>query len=251
MITRPEGQSGSLARLVSEAGGEPVMFPTIVIEPKEAAPLIQTVSKLGQIDIAVFISPNAAQYGVPIARQGRDPFPGATEILAVGPGTVTSLRRIGVANAAMPVNRFDTEGLLDLAVLRDVKGLQVVIFRGVGGRPELGDTLRERGANVVYVECYQRIRPTSGGDALVESWMSGGVDVVTITSVTALENLFELIGPAGAALLHTTTVVTAGPRISETCRARGCRGEILTALRATDEALLDEICRWQTRRSAS
>ena len=46
-----------------------------------------------------------------------------------------------------------------LPELADLRGKRVLIFRGDGGREQLGDTLRARGAHVDYVACYRRAAP--------------------------------------------------------------------------------------------
>src|SRR5436305_724679 len=81
---------------------------------------------LSSYDIAVFVSANAAEYGVP------DParWPPSLRVFAPGPGTAQALASVGLAHARIPITTFDSEGLLALPELRDVNGKRVLIFRG-------------------------------------------------------------------------------------------------------------------------
>ena len=51
-----------------------------------------------------------------------------------------------------------------------MRGKRVLIFRGDGGREQLGDTLAARGALVDYVACYRRAKPASGVAGLAEAF---------------------------------------------------------------------------------
>jgi MFS superfamily sulfate permease-like transporter len=78
----------------------------------------------------------------------------------------------------------DSEALLALPQLEQVAGKRIAIFRGVGGRTLLADTLRSRGATVDYVECYRRRRPDADAGPLLQRWAD--VSAVTIASAETL-----------------------------------------------------------------
>ncbi|WP_296815495.1 uroporphyrinogen-III synthase [Thiobacillus sp.] len=64
----------------------------------------------------------------------------------------------GVEDVVTPDGQ-DSEAVLALPQLQAVAGRQVVIVRGVGGRALMADTLRARGADVHFMECYRRTCP--------------------------------------------------------------------------------------------
>ena len=67
LVTRPAAQAGRLAELISAQGGEPVLFPLLEIGPAvDPLPLQQAIARLDKYALAVFISPNAVDYSVPL-----------------------------------------------------------------------------------------------------------------------------------------------------------------------------------------
>ncbi|TAN72523.1 MAG: uroporphyrinogen-III synthase, partial [Gallionella sp.] len=181
-VTRPRDQSVQLVQRIEQAGGIPVLFPLLDIAAAEdPQTLHQQVSRLAQFDLAIFISPNAVQYGMAAIRSTGAPPP-ELKIATVGQGSAKALRELGIGNIIAPTERFDSEGLLALPELQNVAGWKVIIFRGDGGRELLGDTLKARGATVEYAACYRRSKPQQDAGALLDAVP----DALTVTSSEAL-----------------------------------------------------------------
>ena len=68
-------------------------------------------------------------------------WPAQLVAFAPGPGTAEALASVGVTDVRIPATTFDSEGLLALPELSAVRGKRIVIFRGDGGREDLGDAL--------------------------------------------------------------------------------------------------------------
>ena len=189
LVTRPARQAGAFAEKLGVLGAAPVIFPAIaILPPVDPAPLARAHASLGAYDFAVFVSANAVEYGAPAASR----WPDTLIAFAPGPGTAEALAAVGIAGARVPATTFDSDGLLALPELASPQGKRVVVFRGDGGRDQLGDTLRARGATVEYVACYRRSAPASGAAGLVEAFRDGRIDAVTITSSEGLDNLWAL-----------------------------------------------------------
>ena len=218
LVTRPVRQAAGLVRQLAALGATPIAWPAIVIlPPADPAPLARVQASLASYDIAVFVSANAVEFGVGDPSQ----WPASLLPFAPGPGTAEALAAVGVRGARAPVDRFDSEGLLALPELQDVKGKRVIVFRGDGGRALLGDTLRERGANVDYVACYRREAPQSSAEGLNAALREGRMHAVTLTSSEGLDNLVAAIGDAGRATLAKIPVFVPHARIAEHAGARG------------------------------
>jgi uroporphyrinogen-III synthase len=229
VVTRPRAQAPRLTSWIAEHGGEPLLFPLLDIAPADdPEPLRLAIAQLDRYALAVFISPNAVDFSVPAILSARA-WPAALQAVAIGPGSVASLAEYGIRNALAPLERFDSEALLELPALQRpcVAGKRVLIFRGNGGRELLADSLRERGAEVDYVSCYQRSAPDSAA-ALEALWRSDQLDALTVSSSEGLRNLVDLLDAPARASLRTTPVFVPHPRIAELAQKLGLQRVILT-----------------------
>ncbi len=265
-VTRPREQAVPLARRIEEAGGVPLLFPLLDIAPAaDPAALSEQISRLDQFDLAIFISPNAVQYGMAAIRATLSPSPSpasgrgvrdsagegwvsalppALKIAAVGQGSAKALCELGIAGVIAPTERFDSEGLLALPELQAVAGRRVMIFRGDGGRELLGETLRARGATVEYVACYRRSRPQQDISVLLGSVP----DAITVTSSEALEYLWQMLGDARRDRACGIPLFVPHPRIAELAKRQGWSRVLLAG--AGDDGLLSALIAWARQKSA-
>jgi uroporphyrinogen-III synthase len=240
LITRPARQAGAFAEKIAAIGGAPLIFPAIaILPPADPAALARIHAVLSSYDFAVFVSANAVEYGVPEPSR----WPSSLIPFAPGPGTAEALAAIGIAGARFPVTTFDSEGLLALPELADVRGKRVIIFRGDGGRELLGSTLEARGAQVDYVSCYRRAVPEGGASGLVGAFREGRVDAVTITSSEGLDNLWSLVDGATRAAWSARPTFTAHPRIAAHARTLGLA---VVETGGGDSGLIAGLLEWAT-----
>jgi uroporphyrinogen-III synthase len=228
VVTRPAHQAAELTRLIRAAGGRPLPFPVIEIRDiDDLAPVHAVIDRLDEFSVAVFVSPNAAEKGMALVR-ARRAWPSKLKAAAVGSGGVKALARHGVTDVIAPVDRFDSEALLELPVFALVYGKRIVVFRGIGGRELLSETLRERGAVIEYAECYRRIRPHLDTAPLLQAWTRKELDAITVTSSEGLRNLLDMVGAPGREQILNTPLFVPHPRIAETASEVGIRKVIVT-----------------------
>lgn len=231
VVTRPEAQAAPLARMIEAAGGVAIRFPLLQIAAADdVAPLLAARDRLADFSFAVFVSPNAVAYALPVLLAGRC-WPSHLQALAVGPGTVKALAEAGVTGCWAPSEQFDSEGLLALPELaaENLAGRQIVIFRGDGGRELLADTFRQRGAEVTCVTCYQRRGPQQGFLPLVDAWQNGQLDAIVVSSSEALAYLLAGLDAAGQDFVLNTPLFVPHARIAGIARAAGLSKVELTA----------------------
>jgi uroporphyrinogen-III synthase len=235
-ITRPADQAKKLAALISEAGGTPILFPLIEITPlSDYAQFESVISDIKNYDWAIFISSNAVQNGMPrLVKQG---IPPNLQFAAIGPVTANELQSFGVKDVLIPKDGFDSESLLALAEMTNVAGKKILIVRGVGGRDVLAETLRERGAQVTFAECYQRTNSQTNCDLLVQLYADKKLHGIVVTSSEAMRHLLDLAGDADW-LRHVTLFVNHA-RIAEEVKIKNLNIKI--AHTAGDEAMFELI----------
>ena len=235
VVTRPARQAAGLTSQLAALGATPIVFPAIaILPPSDDASLGRAHAALSSYDAAIFISANAAEYGAPGA------WPAHVAAFATGPGTAAALRAVGVPDVAIPQTTFDSEGLLALHALADVRGKRIALFRGEGGREHLASALRERGAQVDGIECYRRVRPASA-DGLAEALLQGRAHALTVTSSEGLDNLCALLDPSALAAMRAIPVFVPHPRIEEHARERGCSA---VSTGAGDAGLVAGLLEW-------
>lgn len=250
LVTRPAHQAQPLLALIASAGGTPIPFPTIEIAgPADPAALDRLLDRLGDYDLAVFVSPNAVRHALQRLRERGMPWPPSLRLAAVGAGTVRELEDHGHRVDIAPREDFRSESLLASPALQHMADTRVLIFRGAGGRTLLADTLRERGTTVDYAECYQRLRPATDITDLTGRWNRNEIDIITSTSSEGLRNLCEMLATIRDRVLNTPVVVI-GERQARACRALGFHAGIAVAADATDAAIVAAVRQWREQGKA-
>jgi uroporphyrinogen-III synthase len=221
LITRPVHQAGDLATRISELGGTPWLFPVLEISDIEIKqPLLDLIARLDSFDLAIFVSPNAVEKSIPLILGCRS-WPVDLNAATVGSGSARLLRQYGISKIVVPSDGSDSEALLRMPQLQQVQGKHIVIFRGNEGRKLLGNTLRQRGAEVEHAECYRRHKPENDPSPLLEQLRRNKIQAVIVTSSEGLDNLFDMIGETGQQLLRSSTLFTAHARIAQKAKDLG------------------------------
>ena len=249
LVTRPAHQAQALARLIEAAGGEALRLPTIEIAPPPDPGALQVLlARLQDFDIAIFVSSNAVRQA--FAQLPAGGLPRALRVAAVGAGTEQALREQGITQVLAPTEQFDSEALLDLLPATAVAGKKILLVRGSAGREWLSEQLLRHGALLSHAECYQRVLPRQPDPVALARLREGQFDIVTITSVEGLHNLYTLAGQAGQALLLNMPIVAVSERQVHACRELGHHGPVQIAARATDAAIVDALRAWRAARNS-
>lgn len=194
-VTRPLDQAQALTELITHLGGVPIAYPLLAIQPlQDYRSFEQQLAELETTDWAIFISTNAVDNAMPRILRHYGNIPESLRFAAMGHQTAKELGFYGVHHVLIPHARYDSESLLALPEMHDVANMKIAIFRGLGGRELLADTLKSRGANVYFAECYRRVNPQVNADLLCDLWKRGKLQAIIVTSSEAMRYLLDLAG---------------------------------------------------------
>ena len=249
IILRSPQQDDQLANGVIALGARAHQLPVQRIEPQaEDNPDIQKqVRAIEAYDKAIFVSKNAVLLALRWLDRCQRTLRPKGQCFAVGPSSadLLEMRQIQVQ---YPPADWNSEGLLALPELVDVRGQNIVIFRGLGGRPLLGEALVERGALVEYCELYQRLPEQSFGGEILGLLTPEHTSVLVALSGGVLDHLLLVAEKQDQGLILKTPVIVPGTRVQGHALKLGFEKVIVAAgvmAKDMEAAIVD----WYTRES--
>lgn len=229
---RPRGQHDGLRAAAARVGARTLALSVLAIVPGAEIAAQQALAAALTADVAVFTSPNAVRVAAALhplrARRGQ-------HWLAVGAGTRRALQRVGIVADAP--QRMDSEGLLDLPALADLRGKTLGLITGQGGRGLLEPALRARGARLTRADVYARVAVALAPARLTALELTLQKPQRVLLALTSAEALAELLAQTALPALRQVAVVAASPRLAQLASKAGF-DRIATASSARPAALL-------------
>ena len=162
LITRSAHQSSLLAEALGNLGAEPILIPTIRLDPPASfCPLDAALAQLPSYHWLLFTSANAVQAFAQRARRTFTPHP-TQGIAAIGPATAQALRDIGLAPTLIPpiaIAESLAESLVRYALQPDRSPTRMLLLRAEQARDTLPEALRAAGADLTIVSVYRNVLP--------------------------------------------------------------------------------------------
>ncbi|MGV6817533.1 MAG: uroporphyrinogen-III synthase [Thiotrichales bacterium] len=230
LVTRPEKQSVNLREELSRRGYSVINLPLIEIQD---IPVTLTDEN---IDLVIFTSRNAVQFAA--ANPSLKYLFSRTANLsyaAIGNATKDQLKKNHVSKIITGRHDFTSEELLQNKAFAEVSGKKILIVKGVSGRTYLGDTLKERGAELRYIEVYQR-KPISYGQEFLNQEIINQFNLGMITSAEILDQYIKLLSPVQKNLF-SIPLIAGSQRISQLALSKGFN-QVLQADNPGDSAML-------------
>lgn len=245
VVTRPLHQAEALCQSIEDLGATALRFPVIEIRPSENLDSLKTqLNQLDNFQLAIFVSANAVFSAMQIL-ENQHGWPNGLAIAAVGQATAKAVAANGLIVSHISPEPFNSEALLSLSELQSMHGQRVIIFRGNGGRELLAKTLRERGAEVEYAECYQRVMPETNTSDLFRLWDEGHSMPIVVTSNEGLKNLHSMIGQNHQQALLTSPLIVVSQRAAILAKELGFTQQTFVATSASNDAILTAIQQWK------
>lgn len=188
LVTRPRAQADEFASKLRGAGFDPVFFPVIEIKPVENnTALERALSKLDCYEWIVFTSVNAVE--VVFGNYSRLIFADGvgTRFAAIGPKTASSLKERGINPDFVP-EEYVAEAILP--GLGDLIGKWVLLPRAEIARKALPEAIFNAGGIPHEITVYKTLPSQPDPDGLAA--LRGGVDVITLTSPSTVQNFIAI-----------------------------------------------------------
>lgn len=241
--TRPVEQNQQWQQEIEADGFTSVALPLLAIEPLQEAAAVQAIKNFildfDQFDKVIFVSQNAVREAFVWVHNYWPQLPLGIEYYAVGAKTAASARSHGI-QVFGGSGSMNSDELLALAQMQNVWGQKVLIFRGQGGLPRLGEVLHERGAIVRYCELYKRQLPATAVDAAKQLLPVAANDLVALFSGETLQN-FVVVLDANGVVERTMPIVVPGKRVAQLAQDLGFSC-VFTAANASTDAMREAIC---------
>ncbi|WP_377112977.1 uroporphyrinogen-III C-methyltransferase [Pseudoalteromonas sp. M58] len=231
LITRPEGKGAALAQQLEQAGYQASLCPVLKIT--YLTPTSVELSPLVNADKIIFVSQDAVH-----ALSALKPAINTkAQFYGVGQQTADTIYEVFGVRAALP-KQHDSEGLLALKSLAEVDGSNIVLVKGIGGRPEIAKTLKQRGAFLNNCVVYQREPVAQQPADWIDHWQSQNVHGIVITSNAAVDAIFNTLTAAQLTWLQQCEFYVASERIGDYLQQQKINStHIHTAAGASDHAM--------------
>lgn len=220
--TRPAHQAQATSERIISAGGYPIELPLLAIK-KTDTHWLKDMPALETVQHAIFVSPNAVSYF--FKANPCNTWPKSIKTYAIGQGTYHALQTHHVSSAILP-DASDSEHLLMLPELQEVKQQTILLIKGEAGRTLIQDALLARQALVIPLEVYQRVLPSLNQANMDSLWHEDAVDIILITSKTALQHLFMLFSEKARPWICSKTCLVLSNRLARAAYDEGFKNVI-------------------------
>ncbi|MBI5559700.1 MAG: uroporphyrinogen-III C-methyltransferase [Deltaproteobacteria bacterium] len=230
LVTRAAGQAGVFTELLEGYGAQAIVFPVI----KTAAPgnykaADAAVRNLNGYDWAVFTSVNGVKYFFDrLCKLGYDirELKGV-RVCAIGPATAAAVKERGIKVDLTP-REYRAESVIEAFGKKNIKGKRFLLPRALKAREVLPEEIERLGGKIDVVTVYRTIKPVEETKELKKLLADKGVDVVTFTSSSTVENFVSLFKKGEIKrLLKGAAIACIGPVTADAAKKQGLKVDIM------------------------
>jgi len=220
LITRPRGQTSTLAQLIEAEGAIPILIPTIeLVPPASWCGLDAALTALHSFDWLLFTSANAVYAFAHRARTLSLPVH-PKRIAAIGPATAKAVQEALDRPVDLIPPKYVAESFAD-AMLPHAPGASMLLVRAAVARDLLPEALTAAGATVTIAEAYRNVIPTDSIAELQQLFSTNPPDVITFTSASTAQNLSALLEASSLTIPAKIVLASIGPITSGAMRELG------------------------------
>jgi len=208
---RPQGQHDTLRSAAARLGARTLALSPWRLQMRTDEATRAQLNAARDYDRVVFTSPAAAEAAGRLLRLA-ELRPGS--VVAVGEGTARALRRYGALDVQAP-NRMDSEGLLALPAMQQLRGLRVALVTAPGGRGVIAAQINARGASLQRIDVYERVPLPVSKATLARLQALPQPYVLALSSGEALQSVLPHLPAALLQQWQQAPVVAASERLAE------------------------------------
>lgn len=244
LVTRASEQAASLSRKLQNLGATTIEIPTIeIVPPSNTDDMDKSIRNLKDYDWIIFTSVHGVEFFLQriTALQTNVSVLDNVKIATIGSATSAALERAGRKPDYTPVE-FLSEQIA--AGLGNLRGKRILLPRADIASKILPILLRDRGAVADEVTAYRTVYPRALNAEKLAKTIRAGIDIVTFTSPSTVNNFARAVGDKGRKLLSNIKVACIGPVTFEAARNAGITSRIVAKQHTIDslvEAIVDEI----------
>ncbi len=224
LITRARHQVDSFRRELVDLGASVVEIPTIEIRRLPTDDRVKNAIKnLTRTALVIFASANAVDiFFQMLLTTGSDARAlHNSKLCAIGQETADALVGHGL-RPELVTSEYTAEGLANALEGWELNGLRVLVPRAEIARDALPSLLANRGAEVDILPVYRAVCPPEAGPALLRLFDAEGVDVITFTSSSTVNNFVRAFPEDRLpAILGDAEIACMGPVTADSARKLG------------------------------
>ncbi len=235
--TRPKNQAQALTKSITDAGGIAIECPTIEIKASNSS-WVRSLPDLCNVNQAIFVSANAVHHCFTQLRLNHIHWPSQIHVIAIGQGTAKALHESNIQVNDLP-DAPDSEHLLSLNMLQQLRNQTVLLFKGAGGRELIEEGLLKREAKVHTFNVYKRSLPQIRYQFINSLWRDDLVDIILLTSEQSIRNLFRMFDAEAHDWLQKKPCLVISERLAKSASLLGMKKIIISHPDRMMNTLLD------------
>lgn len=240
LICRPQEQADKLAIIMQAHGLQPIVFPTVDIQPIDVNQKFIPLSKshIQQADIILIQSASSLVY---LDKPSLDLLAQSQVIYAMGSGTQENLLTKNIISRWVASNGFASEQILNQPPITNLlSGSKILLLTGEDGRSVLEPELTKKGFECKRVNTYKRVMPLYTQQQ-INQVLNLAPEMVLATSVDILKNLLIILQHNNLEKIKNLPLLVISPRIQQAALELGWQGNILLAKSARSEDIISVI----------
>lgn len=228
VVTRAREQASGLVRMLGDMGACVYEFPAISVEPlNDYEEVEKAIIGLAEYDWVVFTSVNGVRHFWKQLDQFKldSRIMAGLEIAAIGPATAEALEIRGIRPDFVP-DKYVAEHVVSGLLERGAAGKKILIPRALKAREVLPEELAKAGAEVRVLPVYETMLNSSDPGEVLEAMGKGGIEYVTFTSSSTVENFFQRIDPEEMRKHPGVKFACIGPITAKTLEGFGFKAHV-------------------------